>query len=420
MRPVHCKCDFSVTVGHMSCKSRRAISVAVMHGRRFLDRAATRPQRGEFECPLWICLTGGNRGGIRQQMTPLLEIEDLRVAFDATASPVIDGVSLVVRTGEAVALIGESGCGKSLTALSVLRLIPSPPAHYLGGSIRFCEPDSPGPVELLSLREPQLRRVRGDRIAMIFQEPMTSLHPTMTIGKQIAEVIARHSHCDRTTARDRAVECLRQAAMPAPERRARQYPHELSGGMRQRAMIAMALSCNPALLIADEPTTALDVTTQRQIIELLDRIRRERNMGLLLITHDLELTSAVAERAYVMYAGRIVESAPTKDLLHAPLHPYTAALLGCRPHARTPRGLLTAIPGQVPPAGSDLGGCRFHPRCALTRSRAIASSRTITPCAAAGGEPVLRRCIESFADEPSGVPLLTQRDADRAVACWET
>jgi peptide/nickel transport system ATP-binding protein len=278
--------------------------------------------------------------------------------------PIVDGVSLSVGRGETVCVVGESGCGKSLTALSVLRLL-DPPLFATGGRIRF------GGVDLLRLAEPELRKVRGKRIAMIFQEPMTALNPVLTVGEQIVEVLTLHEGMSRKTARARAIELLGEVRLPAPARQVDAYPHVLSGGMRQRVMIAMALACGPELLIADEPTTALDVTVQAQILALLAELQERRGMSLLLITHDLGVVAETARRVAVMYAGRIVEEAPVRALFRAPQHPYTRALLRSLPGAAG--GKLKSIPGQVPAPAAYPPGCRFHPRC----------DERFEPCAAA-------------------------------------
>jgi len=296
----------------------------------------------------------------------LLEVHDLQtqLATPSGSVRVVDGVSFAVHTGEVLGLVGESGSGKTLTALSIMRLVPNPPARIVGGRILF------GDVDLLALPEGALRHVRGRAIAMVFQEPMTSLNPVLTIGEQIAEVVRVHEGSGRAAARNRAVEMLRRVRIPDPERRAREYPHQLSGGMRQRAMLAMALAGRPRLLIADEPTTALDVTVQAQIVELLRDLQAELELAILWITHDLVLLSGFASRLLVMYAGRIVEEGPAGEVLHAPRHPYTEALLRAMPQGNgAGRAPLETIPGAVPEPGALPPGCAFAPRCSRVMER---------------------------------------------------
>jgi oligopeptide/dipeptide ABC transporter ATP-binding protein len=292
----------------------------------------------------------------------LLEVRHLRTAFATSRGEVraVDDVSFSIAQGETLCLVGESGCGKSVTALSILQLV-SPPGRVTGGEILFEGRD------LLKLRENDLRHIRGNDIAMIFQDPMTSLNPVFTVGEQIAEAIRLHRKAPRREAWEAAVEGMRSVAIPAPELRARSYPHELSGGMRQRVMIAMALACDPKLLIADEPTTALDVTIQAQILELLDNLRRERNLGLLLITHDLGVVAETADRVAVMYAGQIVEEAPVRELFARPRHPYTEGLLRAVPRLHEKNAerkkRLETIEGVVPNPLDWPRGCRFSARC---------------------------------------------------------
>ena len=297
--------------------------------------------------------------------TPLLSIENLRTYFytDAGIARAVDGVSFDVGTGETVGLVGESGCGKSVTALSILRLIGSP------GRI---EPDSRMTFEgrdLLKLSEEEMRRVRGNRIAMIFQEPMTALNPVFTVGDQIAEVSRIHEKASRKVAWNRAVEMLELVGIPAPAERAKEYPHQLSGGMRQRIVIAMALVMKPALVIADEPTTALDVTIQAQILELLGDLQQKFGTSILLITHDMGVVAETASRVIVMYGGEIVESAPVDRIFANPHHPYTEGLLGAMPRVGQERERLQTIPGTVPPPTSWPAGCRFHDRCRYSWER---------------------------------------------------
>jgi oligopeptide/dipeptide ABC transporter ATP-binding protein len=286
----------------------------------------------------------------------LLRIRDLHVEFetDAGAVPAVRGVDLEIRAGETVALVGESGCGKSVTALSVMRLMTGRIAR---GSISFRGRD------LASLSEPDMRRVRGAQIGMIFQEPMTSLNPVLTIGAQIEEVLVLHQRRSVAAARAQALDLLNRVGIPAPEQRAEQYPHELSGGMKQRVMIAMAIACKPQLLIADEPTTALDVTIQAQIMALLKSLKDELDLAVLLITHDLGVVAHFAERVDVMYAGKIVEHGSVRDIFKRPAHPYTQALLGALPDPLKPAKRLEAIPGRVPSPAMLPAGCAFCARC---------------------------------------------------------
>jgi oligopeptide/dipeptide ABC transporter ATP-binding protein len=306
-----------------------------------------------------------DRAGSPPAPRPLLEIRDLRVSFHTDAGPVpaVRGVDMGLSEGETLALVGESGCGKSVTALSILRLVATPPGSYDGGEIRF------EGVDLLRVSEERIREVRGNDVAMIFQEPMTSLNPVFSVGDQVAEAIELHQRVGAAEARTRAVEALRRVGIPAPEQRVDEYPHQMSGGMRQRVMIAMALACNPRLLIADEPTTALDVTIQAQILELIAQLQRELGMAVLLITHDLGVVAETAHRVAVMYAGRVVEEAGVGELFDRPRHPYTAGLLRSRPRLDVGAGRLVPIEGTVPDALHVPTGCAFHPRCPLAIPR---------------------------------------------------
>jgi peptide/nickel transport system ATP-binding protein len=296
---------------------------------------------------------------------PLLEVQDLRTFFHAegTVARAVDGVSFTVGAGETLAIVGESGSGKSVTSLSIMRLVPIPPGEIAGGRVLFRGRD------LLALPEPEMRHIRGNEIGMIFQEPMSSLNPLLTVGEQISEVVRLHQGLGRTAARQRAIEMLGRVNIPDPERRAREYPHRLSGGMRQRVMIAMALACRPALLIADEPTTALDVTIQAQILHLIRALQIEMSMSVLFITHNLGVVAQVADRVAVMYAGRIVEQGDVRTVFAAPLHPYTRALLRSIPRVeavgRDPSHRLLSIPGQVPSPVALPPGCSYAPRCPL-------------------------------------------------------
>jgi peptide/nickel transport system ATP-binding protein len=297
---------------------------------------------------------------------PILEVEDLRTYFYTRDGVVrsVDGVSFSVSEGETLAIVGESGCGKSVTSLSILRLIASPPGKIVSGSIRFHGKD------LLDFSDAEIRDIRGDKISMIFQEPMTSLNPVLTIGRQIGEVLELHRHCTKEEARVRILELLKMVNIPEPESRIDEYPHQLSGGMRQRIMIAMALACDPEILIADEPTTALDVTIQAQILNLMRELRDRTRAAIILITHDLGVVAEMAQRVVVMYAGRKVEEANVMDLFENPMHPYTLGLLNSMPRlddAASKR--LVEIPGMVPSMRTEIIGCAFAPRCSSATER---------------------------------------------------
>ncbi len=314
----------------------------------------------------------------------LLRVDDLSVGF-ATESGrvrVVENVSFEIAPGETLGLVGESGCGKSVTAMSLVRLLPAPPSFIDGGSVQL------EGRELTTLGERELREVRGDRVGVVFQEPMTSLNPTYTIGFQLTEALRLHRDVDRAGARAKALERLQLVGVSAPERRLRQYPHELSGGLRQRVMIAMALMCDPVLLIADEPTTALDVTIQAQVLDLMATLRDELGMAMLLITHDLGVVAEFCQRVVVMYAGRVVESADVETLFETPRHPYTRGLMLSMPSLNAGRARLPTIPGVVPAMHERPPGCYFSSRCA-----------NVTP-----------RC-------QAEVPPLTG-DAHHQVACW--
>jgi peptide/nickel transport system ATP-binding protein/oligopeptide transport system ATP-binding protein len=288
----------------------------------------------------------------------LLAVEDLRTQFHTSAGVVraVDGVSFAVERGEVLGLVGESGCGKSVTSLSIMRLVPAP-GRVTGGRVRLDGQD------LLDLDAEAMRRVRGARIAMVFQEPMTSLNPVFTIGDQIAAAVLAHEGGSRRAAWERAVEMLDRVQVPSPRERARDYPHQLSGGLRQRAMIALALAPGPQLLIADEPTTALDVTIQAQILDLLRRLQAERGMAVLLITHDLGVVAELCHRVAIIYAGRIVETGAVASIFAAPVHPYTRGLLRCLPHPSRFGQPLSSIEGAPPDLRAATAGCRFAPRC---------------------------------------------------------
>ncbi|WP_114375497.1 ABC transporter ATP-binding protein [Elioraea thermophila] len=295
---------------------------------------------------------------------PLLEIDNLRTVFRTGHGelPAVDGVSLVIDTGRTLCIVGESGCGKSVLALSILRLVPRP-GRIAGGAIRLAGRD------LTALSEAEMRGVRGAEIAMIFQEPMTSLNPVHTVGFQIEEAVLAHRAVSRREAREIAIESLARVRIPDPKRRAEEYPHRLSGGMRQRVMIAMALACRPKLLIADEPTTALDVTIQAQILDLLRELQAETGMAILLITHDLGVVAEMADEVAVMYAGRVVERGPAEAIFSDAQHPYTLGLFGSLPRLDAEAERLLAIEGTVPPPFALPSGCRFHPRCAFADGR---------------------------------------------------
>lgn len=321
----------------------------------------------------------------------LLEIRDLRTVFSSSegTAVAVDGVSFDVRRGETLGMVGESGCGKSVTSLSILRLVPSPPGRIASGAVFFEGAD------LLKKTEHEMRKVRGNHISMIFQEPMTSLNPAFTVGDQIAEAIALHQNTPPRESMERAAQMLKLVGIPLPERRVKEYPHQLSGGMRQRVMIAMALSCNPQLLIADEPTTALDVTIQAQILDLMRRLKNELDMSILLITHDLGVIAEMAERVVVMYAGQIVEEAPVVPLFETPLHPYTSGLLASIPRLRAGRERLHVIEGIVPLITNLPPGCRFWPRCPMARMRC----REEAPELEAAGEGRWVRCLQCTRQE---------------------
>ncbi|RJP73440.1 MAG: ABC transporter ATP-binding protein [Candidatus Abyssobacteria bacterium SURF_17] len=295
----------------------------------------------------------------------LLNVRDLKTYFysDSKVARAVDGVSFQVGKGRTLGLVGESGCGKSVTALSILRLVPSPPGKIVEGEIIFEGRD------LLKIAESEMRSVRGNDIAMVFQEPMTSLNPVFTIGYQIAEAIRLHQRVSRSDAREQTVDLLRKVGIPSPDQRYNEYPHQLSGGMKQRAMIAMGISCHPKLLIADEPTTALDVTIQAQILDLLAELRDEFKMSTLLITHDLGVIAEMTDDVAVMYAGQIMEYATTRTLFANPKHPYTIGLFGSLPKMGEKREHLEAIEGFVPDPAHYPAGCRFHPRCNLMEEK---------------------------------------------------
>jgi len=308
--------------------------------------------------------------------SPILQIKDLRTFFDTRDGTVraVNGVSLELYAGETLCIVGESGCGKSVTAMTILGLLPKPPARIESGEILFQGTD------LLKLDEQDMRAIRGNDISMIFQEPMTSLNPVLTIGRQISEVISLHQGVSDRVARDRAVEILDRVRVPDAHQRANEYPHQLSGGMRQRAMIAMALSCNPKILIADEPSTALDVTIQAQILDLMRELRDDFGTSIILITHDLGVVAEMGERVLVMYAGGKVEEASVEELFHYPLHPYSEGLMTSIPRLNESlardgdRVRLQEIPGMVPSLIEEIPGCLFAPRCSYASEQCEAES----------------------------------------------
>lgn len=289
----------------------------------------------------------------------LVDVKNLKTYFftDDGVVPAVDGVDFTIKKGETLGIVGESGCGKSVTSLSLLRLVPNPPGKIVDGEIYFKG------ESLLEKSESEMRKIRGNDISMIFQEPMTSLNPVFTVGEQITEAIELHQGLNKKDAMAKAVEMLKLVGIPSAEQRVKEYPHQMSGGMRQRVMIAMALSCNPALLIADEPTTALDVTIQAQILELMKDLKERLGTAIMLITHDLGVVAEMAENVLVMYAGKVVEYADVKTIFKNPKHPYTIGLLGSIPRLDQPKEKLYVIEGMVPNPFNMPSGCRFHPRC---------------------------------------------------------
>jgi len=328
-----------------------------------------------------------NRNDTEKMAESLLEIRNLKTVFRTEDGLIIavDGVSLNIKQGETLGIVGESGCGKSVTALSIMRLISKPSGKIIHGEILF------EGANLIEKSEFAMRRIRGNAISMIFQEPMTSLNPVYTCGRQIAEAIELHQGLSRPEAMGKAIEMLRSVGIPLPERRVHEYPHQLSGGMRQRVMIAMALSCHPRLLIADEPTTALDVTIQAQILELMKKLKQTKMMSIMLITHDLGVIAEMAERVIVMYAGKVLERSDVISFFRQPLHPYSEGLLRSIPRPDQNRSRLNVIEGVVPNLQHLPRGCRFNPRCPYSSE--------------------LCRTEE---------PLLTEVGNDRSVACWKT
>jgi peptide/nickel transport system ATP-binding protein len=331
----------------------------------------------------------------------LLEVRHLRTSFrleEGGEFTAVDGVSFSVDGGRTLGIVGESGCGKSVTSLSIMGLLPKGQGRISGGSVRFEGRD------LATLSPEEMRRLRGGRMAMIFQEPMTSLNPAFTIGDQIVEAIRVHRDMDAAQAREHAIEMLRRVCIPSPERRIDEYPHKLSGGMRQRVMIAMALACEPKLLIADEPTTALDVTIQAQVLDLMRTLREETGTAIILITHDLGVVAELADDVVVMYAGRIVERAPVRQLFERPQHPYTIGLLGSIPSMHLEQERLHAIEGQVPTPMTKVQGCRFAPRCPF----AVARCRAEDPPLLAMGEGQEAACWRAPLDALLADPAATE------------
>ena len=314
----------------------------------------------------------------------LLSVQDLRVHFegDEVIARALDGVSYGVSESETVCIVGESGCGKTVSALSILGLVPQPPGKIIGGEILFNDQD------LLNLNETEMQKIRGNRIAMVFQEPMTSLNPVFTIGDQIEEAIMVHEAVSETEVRQRCVQLLKDVGIPSPEERLHDYPHQMSGGQRQRVMIAMALACNPDVVIADEPTTALDVTIQAQILDLFEEIQNKRDMSLLYITHDLGVVANIADRIYVMYSGIITEQGDASAIFYRPRHPYTQGLLASLPSPGSRGTKLQSIPGAVPDPAHKPGGCPFHPRCSL----AVDTCRSEFPDMCDYGDGHMARC----------------------------
>lgn len=311
--------------------------------------------------------------------TPLLQIKNLKVSFFVRKGVVkaVDGVSLAANEGETVGIVGESGSGKSITALSIIRLI-SPPGRIVGGEILLKEKD------ILKINIKHMLNIRGNEVSMIFQEPMTSLNPVFNIGRQISEAIMIHQKLNKKDALNKSIDMLKKVGIPSPEKRLHDYPHQLSGGMRQRVMIAMALSCEPSLLIADEPTTALDVTIQAQILDLILKMKEDRGTSVILITHDLGVVAEMAQRVLVMYAGKIVEEADVRTLFKRPLHPYTQGLLVSIPYLQTEGGVskktkLQEIPGIVPSLLNLPPGCKFHPRCSLKIEKCTREEPALKP-----------------------------------------
>ncbi|HHX89965.1 MAG TPA: ABC transporter ATP-binding protein [Paracoccus sp.] len=319
---------------------------------------------------------------------PVLNVENLSIRFRGQPIDLIDGVTFGIEAGQTLCLVGESGCGKSVTSLAVMGLLPPRAAQVRAGALRFRGQD------LLSMSPDALTGLRGNRMAMIFQEPMTSLNPVFTVGDQVAEAVRRHRRCSPKEARERALEMFRKVRMPAAEKRLDDYPHQLSGGMRQRVMIAMALANDPELLIADEPTTALDVTIQAQILDLMRELQEETGAALLMITHDLGVVAEIADEVAVMYAGRVVESGPVGRIFNDPQHPYTLGLMGSMPAIAGRRGRLITIPGSVPVPEAMPPGCRFASRCPFASPECDAGRPPLVPAPGGGAQACIRAPLE--------------------------
>ncbi len=322
----------------------------------------------------------------------LLSIEDLKLHFYGMekVSRVLNGISYAVKPGETVCIVGESGCGKTVSALTIMGLIPQPPGKIMGGSINYKG------ANLLELDQDAMQEIRGKGMGKVFQEPMTSLNPVLTIGDQISEAVILHEKVDRFSAMNKAIEMVREVGIPSPDKIVNQYPHQLSGGQRQRIMIALSLACNPELVIADEPTTALDVTIQAQILKLFNRLQENRHMSLIYISHDLGVVASIADRIYIMYAGLIVEQGTTREILYNSYHPYTRGLLASLPD-RSKRGrTIHSIPGTVPDPTITLPGCPFHPRCAFS----VDDCKRVLPELCDYGNGHLSRCPVLFSQEP--------------------
>ncbi|KON89691.1 peptide ABC transporter ATP-binding protein [Sporosarcina globispora] len=325
---------------------------------------------------------------------PVLDVKQLRTSFFSSDGevPAVDDISFTVNKGEILGIVGESGCGKSVTSLSIMKLIPQPPGKIVGGQILLDGED------LVNASEKRMREIRGNEVAMIFQEPMTSLNPLFTIGDQLIEGIKLHKKLNKKTAIQQAVEMLKLVGLPRAEQIMKEYPHQLSGGMRQRVMIAMALSCHPRLLIADEPTTALDVTIQAQILSLMKDLNEKLDTAIIMITHDLGVVAEVCERVIVMYAGKIVEEAPVEEIFKNPKHPYTRGLLQSVPDVREKKERLYSIPGNVPKPGSIKTGCRFAARCEYVHDRCMTESPPLYNV-----EEAERHTVRCFLHESGGV-----------------
>ena len=330
---------------------------------------------------------------LRAKRRPLLELDSLCTYFhgEEGVARAVDGVSYTLLEGETLGVVGESGCGKSVTALSIMRLVPMPPGRHEGGRILFRGED------LTQKSDEEMRAIRGNQIAMIFQEPMTALNPVFTVGNQIMEAVRLHQGLDKDAARAHAVDMLEKVGIPSPERRVDDYPHQLSGGMRQRVMIAMAMACDPALLIADEPTTALDVTIQAQILDLIREMQSQEGMSVLLITHDLAVVAETAHHVAVMYAGKVVEYASVEDLFGRPRHPYTIGLFRSLPDLAAPGERLTTIPGIVPSATHFPSGCRFRTRCSLATERCASEEPLLGSLTGGGTHTVACHHLEEAA-----------------------